>query len=66
MEWIRDAAEAGKHRGLGRRSRSAQVREVAKPNYQPLVIGLKDGTKHELGDVLSRVVEYFRRAHFAP
>jgi len=46
LPWLRDAAEAGKHRGLGRGGARAQVREVAKPNYQPLILGLKDGTRH--------------------
>jgi hypothetical protein len=65
LAWLRDVADAGKHRGLGRAN--VQVREVAKTwprNTQPLTIVLDSGTEHDITDVLLRVVEYFRRAHF--
>jgi hypothetical protein len=65
LSWLRDVADAGKHRGLGRSS--LQVREVAKSwprNTQPLTIVLDDGTEHNIADILARVVEYFRKTHF--
>ncbi len=65
LAWLRDVADAGKHRGLGRAN--VQVREVAKTwprNTQPLTIVLDNGTEHNITDVLLRVVEYFRKAHF--
>jgi hypothetical protein len=65
LAWLRDVADAGKHRGLGRAN--VQVREVAKTwprNTQPLTIVLDNGTEHNITDVLLRVVEYFREAHF--
>jgi hypothetical protein len=63
LAWLGQVANAGKHRGLGRFN-NVQVREVAKTNTQPLTIGLDDGTRHEIADVLLRVVEYFRKEHF--
>jgi len=63
---VRDVADAGKHRGLGRAD--VQVREVAKTwprNTRPLTIGLDNGTEHNITDVLLHVVEYFRKIHFS-
>jgi hypothetical protein len=65
LAWLRDVADAGKHRGLGRSN--IQVREVAKTwpsNTQPLKIVLDDGSEHNIADVLLRIVEYFRKTHF--
>src|SRR5260370_25415620 len=65
LAWRRDVADASKHRGLGRAN--LQVREVAKTwprNTQPLTIVLDNGSEHNITDVLLRVVEYFREAHF--
>jgi hypothetical protein len=65
LAWVRDVADAGKHRGLGRRD--VRVREVAKTwpsNMLPLKIILDDRTEHSIADVLIRVVEYFRKTHF--
>ena len=65
LAWLRDVADAGKHRGLGRAN--VQVREVAKTwprNTQPLTMVLDNGTEHNITDVLLRIVEYFRKAHF--
>jgi hypothetical protein len=65
LEWLRDVAEAGKHRGLGRSN--VKVLEAAKTwpsNTQPLKIILDDGGEHDIADVLRRVVEYFRKEHF--
>jgi hypothetical protein len=31
---------------------------------QPLKIRLKNGTEHNIADVLSRIVQYFRETHF--
>ncbi|MGC1305121.1 MAG: hypothetical protein WA840_22360 [Caulobacteraceae bacterium] len=65
LAWLRDVADAGKHRGLGRSD--VQVREVAKTwprNTLPLKIMLDDGSEHNITDVLRRIVEYFRKTHF--
>jgi hypothetical protein len=65
LAWLRDVADAGKHRGLGRAD--VRVREVAKTwpsNTLPLKIILDDGSEHNITDVLRRIVEYFRTAHF--
>jgi hypothetical protein len=65
LAWVRDVADAGKHRGLGRSD--VQVREVAKTwpsNTLPLKIILDDGSEHNITDVLIRIVEYFRKKHF--
>jgi hypothetical protein len=65
LAWLRDVADAGKHRFLGRRD--VQVREVAKEwpsNTQPLKIVLDNGSEHNITDVLSRIVKYFRETHF--
>ena len=66
LAWLRDVADAGKHRGLGRSN--VRVREVARTwpsNARPLTIGLDDGSEHAITDVLLRIVEYFRKTHFA-
>jgi hypothetical protein len=63
--WIRDVADASKHRRLDRSD--VQVREVANNwpmNTSPRSIKLEDGTVHELSDVLSRVIEYWRANYF--
>jgi hypothetical protein len=65
LAWIRDVADAGKHRGLGRGN--VQVREVAKTwpqNAQPLTILLDSGAEHNIIDALFRIITYFREAHF--
>jgi hypothetical protein len=65
LAWIRDVADAGKHRGLGRPT--LEVREVANTwplNTTPSTIKLDDGTVHDLADVLSRVIEYWRTRYF--
>jgi hypothetical protein len=65
LAWIRDVADAGKHRGLGRPS--VKVREVINTwplNATPSIIKLEDGTEYEVADVLSRVIEYWRTEHF--
>jgi hypothetical protein len=63
--WLRDVADAGKHRGLGRSN--IQAREVATTwpsNTQPLKIVLDNGSEHNITDVLLRIVEYFHKTHF--
>jgi hypothetical protein len=66
LAWVRDVADAGKHRGLGRSD--VQVREVARTwspsNTLPLQIILDDGSAHNIADVLRRIAEYFRKTHF--
>jgi hypothetical protein len=65
LTWVRDVADAGKHRGLGRPM--VEVREVTNTwplNATPSIIKLNDGTEHDLADVLLRVIEYWRTAHF--
>jgi hypothetical protein len=65
LAWIRDVAEAGKHRGLGRASLVVSKVENTWPdNSTPAVIHLTDGTEHEFGNVLSIVIEYWRREYF--
>jgi hypothetical protein len=80
LAWIRDVADAGKHRGLGRKN--AEVRRVATqtrmirrtggPNQvvrriiwvTPLTVTLSDGSTLGFADVLSRVIDYRRTKHF--
>jgi len=65
LHWIRDVADAGKHRGLGRQA--VEVREVKGTwplNATPLTIKLTDQTEHDFADVLSRVIEYWQKNYF--
>jgi hypothetical protein len=65
LQWIRDVADAGKHRGLGRQT--VEVREVKGTwplNATPLTMTLDDGTRHDFADVLERVIEFWRATHF--
>jgi hypothetical protein len=65
LQWIRDVADAGKHRGLGRQT--VEVREVKGTwplNATPLTMTLDDGTRHDFADVLERVIEFWRGNHF--
>jgi hypothetical protein len=65
LTWIRDVADAGKHRGLGRST--LEVREVRRTfplNTTPLNIKLYNGTEHDFADVLSRVIEYWGTKYF--
>ena len=65
LQWIRDVADAGKHRGLGRQT--VEVREVkgAWPlNAAPLTVKLTDQTEHAFADVLSRVIQYWQQNYF--
>jgi hypothetical protein len=65
LTWIRDVADAGKHRGLGRST--LEVRKVINTwplNTTPSIIKLTDGAEHDFADVLSRVIEYWRTKHF--
>jgi hypothetical protein len=65
LPWIRDVADAGKRRGLGRST--LKVREVKNTwplNTTPLTIKLSDGTEHDFTDSLSRVIEYWRTEYF--
>jgi hypothetical protein len=58
LEWLRNAADGGKHRYLGRSN--VQVREVAKTwpsNSLPLTFVLDNGSEHNLADVLHRIAE---------
>ena len=64
--WIRDVADASKHRRLNRRN--VQVREIANNwpmNASPRSIILRDGTEHDLADVLALVIEYWRANYFS-
>jgi hypothetical protein len=68
LTWIRDVADAGKHRGLGRQKPKVEVREVRSPwplNATPLTITLTDEAEHNFADVLARVIEYWRATHFS-
>jgi hypothetical protein len=65
LTWIRDVADAGKHRGLGRST--VEVYEVINTwplNTTPSIIKLNDGTEHEFADVMLRVIEYWRTKYF--
>jgi hypothetical protein len=65
LQWIRDVADAGKHRGLGRQS--VEVREVKGTwplNATPLTMTLDDGTQHHFSDVLECVIEFWRAKYF--
>jgi hypothetical protein len=67
LPWIRDVADAGKHRGLGRQKPKVEVREVkgTRPrNVAPLIVTLDDGTQHDFADVLGRVIEFWRAKYF--
>jgi hypothetical protein len=65
LMWIRDVADAGKHRGLGRSTLEVrQVRNNWPLNSTPLTITLNDGTQRDFTDVLSCVIEYWRKRHF--
>jgi hypothetical protein len=77
---IRDVADAGKHRGLGRSD--AEVRRVAGQTHifrritgpdrrlrrtvwtTPLLITLTDGSTQGFADVLARVIAYWRDRYF--
>jgi len=83
LAWIRDVADAGKHRGLGR---SVEVSEVVSKRRligslntaplntmplnsahavtTPLLLMFENGNVCGFGDVLSRVVEYWRMKYF--
>jgi hypothetical protein len=66
LSWICDVANAGKHRGLGRST--PKVREVKSNwplNTTPLTIVLNDGTEDDFGDVLCRIIEYWRTEYFS-
>jgi hypothetical protein len=65
LQWIRDVADAGKHRGLGRQS--VEVREVKSAwalNATPLTMTLGDGTQHAFADVLDCVIQFWRAKYF--
>jgi hypothetical protein len=65
LQWIRDVADAGKHRGLGRQS--VEVREVKGTwplNATSWTITLDDGTQHDFADVLERVIAFWRVNYF--
>jgi hypothetical protein len=67
LQWIRDVADAGKHRGLGRQKPKVEVREVKGTwprNATPLTMTLDDGTQHDFADVLERVIEFWRAKYF--
>lgn len=67
LQWIRDVADAGKHRGLGRQKPKVEVREVKgmwPRNTTPLTMTLDDGTQHDFADVLERVIEFWRAKYF--
>jgi hypothetical protein len=67
LQWIRDVADAGKHRGLGRKKPKVEVREVKGTwprNATPLTMTLDDGTQHDFADVLERVIEFWRAKYF--
>ena len=65
LEWLRDAADGGKHRYLGRSN--VQVREAAKTwpsNSLPLTFVLDNGSEHNIADVLARIVDYVCKTYF--
>ena len=67
LQWIRDVADAGKHRGLGRQKPKVEVREVKGTwprNATPLTMTLDNGTQHDFADVLERVIEFWRAKYF--
>jgi hypothetical protein len=66
LQWIRDVADAGKHRGLGRQS--VEVREVKSAwplNATPLTMTLGDGTQHAFADVLDYVIQFWQAEIFS-
>jgi hypothetical protein len=68
LQWIRDVADAGKHRGLGRQKPKVEVREVKGTwprNATPLTMTLDDGTQHDFAYVLERVIEFWRAKYFS-
>jgi len=67
LQWIRDVADAGKHRGLGRQKPKVEVRGVKGTwprNATPLTMTLDDGTQHDFADVFERVIEFWRAKYF--
>jgi hypothetical protein len=67
LQWIRDVADAGKHRGLGRQNPKVEVREVKgmwPRNAIPLIMKLDDGTQHDFAGVLEHVIEFWRTKYF--
>jgi hypothetical protein len=67
LQWIRDVADASKHRGLGRQKPKVEVREVKGTwphNATPFTMRLDDGTRHDFADVLQRVIEFWRAKYF--
>jgi hypothetical protein len=66
LRWIRDVADAGKHRELGRRT--VEVRAVEgtlRLNAPRLTMILDDDTRHDFADVLQRVIKFWRANHFS-
>jgi hypothetical protein len=83
LTWVRDVADAGKHRGLGRQAEVRRMMDSAaaggfgafafgvspfggtEPVPIPLTIALNDGSYHQLKDVLTKVIEYWRTSWFS-
>lgn len=81
LAWIRDVAEAAKHRGLGRpdveiRSMESQAHFIYYPGRagrpmgstmwrKPFTIELDDGTEHNFAEVLSHVIDNWQNKYFA-
>jgi hypothetical protein len=80
LEWIRNVAEAAKHRNLG--NPPPKVQRVASQTYiirrqfqgrtlrkvwaTPLTITLDDNSTKNFADVLSRVIDYWQVEYFPP
>src|SRR5580704_15158446 len=65
LPWVRDVADAGKHRGLGRSTlKVKELRNTWPRNATPLTIKLNDGSEHDFSDALSCVIEYWRTEYF--
>lgn len=67
LQWIRDIADAAKHRGLGRQEPKVEVREVKRTwprNAALLTVTLDDGTQHDFADVMASVIEFWRAKYF--
>jgi hypothetical protein len=80
LAWIRDVANAGKHRGLGddieiRRMKSQAYfiyypgragRPVGSRMWRkPLTITLNDDSEHDFAESLAHVIEYWQKNYFA-
>jgi hypothetical protein len=66
LKWIRDIADAAKHRGLARLEPKVEVREVRTwpRNAYPLTVTLDDDTQYDFADTMAKVIEFWREKYF--